>query len=77
MKQITIFLSFISLLFASGFGENYYNLNIEQKRQVFFKKMNEMFDKSFENIEQERAFVEAFFKKEIKGGFRTSNQKDF
>lgn len=76
MKQITIFLSFISLLFASGFGKSYYDLDMEQKRQVFFKKMNEMFDKSFENIEQERAFVDAFFKKEVKGGFRTSNQKN-
>lgn len=33
-----------------------------------------MFDQSFKKIEQERAFIEAFFKDAYKTGFRTSNQ---
>ncbi|EEY3095548.1 mannosyl-glycoprotein endo-beta-N-acetylglucosamidase [Campylobacter coli] len=67
MKRIIIFLSFYLLpLFGNselknGFGEEYYKLNVEQKRQIFFTKMNTMFDKSFEEIAKERAFVEAFF----------------
>ncbi|MFY4755475.1 glucosaminidase domain-containing protein [Campylobacter jejuni] len=79
MKPIIIFLSlFLIPLFAddlkSGFGEEYYKLDIDQKRQIFFIKMNEMFDQSFKKIEQERAFIEAFFKDAYKTGFRTSNQ---
>ncbi|RQD67721.1 mannosyl-glycoprotein endo-beta-N-acetylglucosamidase [Campylobacter hepaticus] len=80
MKLIIIFLSFFSFsLYAfdnlkDGFGENYYELDIKQKRQVFFTKMNAMFDKSFEEIKQERAFVEAFFQHAYKTAFRTSNQ---
>lgn len=67
MKPIIIFLSlFLIPLFAddlkSGFGEEYYKLDIDQKRQIFFIKMNEMFDQSFKKIEQERAFIEAFLK---------------
>ncbi|ECR2419909.1 glucosaminidase domain-containing protein [Campylobacter jejuni] len=79
MKPIIIFLSlFLIPLFAddlkSGFGEEYYKLDIDQKRQIFFIKMNEMFDQSFKKIEQERSFIEAFFKDAYKTGFRTSNQ---
>ncbi|EOL9710998.1 glucosaminidase domain-containing protein [Campylobacter coli] len=79
MKPIIIFLSlFLIPLFAddlkNGFGEEYYKLDIDQKRQIFFIKMNEMFDQSFKKIEQERAFIEAFFKDAYKTGFRTSNQ---
>ncbi|EOH1630279.1 mannosyl-glycoprotein endo-beta-N-acetylglucosamidase, partial [Campylobacter coli] len=79
MKPIIIFFSlFLIPLFAddlkSGFGEEYYKLDIDQKRQIFFIKMNEMFDQSFKKIEQERAFIEAFFKDAYKTGFRTSNQ---
>ncbi|EAH8594032.1 mannosyl-glycoprotein endo-beta-N-acetylglucosamidase [Campylobacter jejuni] len=79
MKPIIIFLSlFLIPLFAddlkNGFGEEYYKLDIDQKRQFFFIKMNEMFDQSFKKIEQERAFIEAFFKDAYKTGFRTSNQ---
>ncbi|ELH1374367.1 glucosaminidase domain-containing protein [Campylobacter jejuni] len=79
MKSIIIFLSlFLIPLFAddlkNGFGEEYYKLDIDQKRQIFFIKMNEMFDQSFKKIEQERAFIEAFFKDAYKTGFRTSNQ---
>lgn len=80
MKRIIIFLSlFLSPFFADdnlkdGFGKDYYELDIEQKRQVFFTKMNEMFNQSFKKIEQERAFIEAFFKDSYKTGFRTSNQ---
>ncbi len=72
MKRIIIFLSFYLLpLFGNselknGFGEEYYKLNVEQKRQIFFTKMNAMFDKSFEEIAKERAFVEAFFTMRIK-----------
>lgn len=79
MRQIIIFLSlFIPLtLFGTqknGFGENYYNLDTEQKRQIFIHKMNQMFNTSFENITKERAFIEAFFKDVYKTGFRNSNQ---
>ncbi|ECT4084539.1 TPA: glucosaminidase domain-containing protein [Campylobacter jejuni] len=79
MKPIIIFLSlFLIPLFAddlkNGFGEEYYKLDIDQKRQIFFIKMNEMFDQSFKKIEQERAFIETFFKDAYKTGFRTSNQ---
>ncbi|EKM0823279.1 glucosaminidase domain-containing protein [Campylobacter jejuni] len=79
MKPIIIFLSFFLIpLFAddlkSGFGEEYYKLDIDQKRQIFFIKMNEMFNQSFKKIEQEKAFIEAFFKDAYKTGFRTSNQ---
>ncbi|ECQ8760615.1 glucosaminidase domain-containing protein [Campylobacter jejuni] len=79
MKPIIIFLSlFLIPLFAddlkNGFGEEYYKLDIDQKRQIFFIKMNEMFDQSFKKIEQERAFIEVFFKDAYKTGFRTSNQ---
>ncbi|EDP3251917.1 mannosyl-glycoprotein endo-beta-N-acetylglucosamidase, partial [Campylobacter jejuni] len=47
MKPIIIFLSlFLIPLFAddlkNGFGEEYYKLDIDQKRQIFFIKMNEM-----------------------------------
>ena len=76
MRQIIIFLSFISLIFANEFGENYYNLDAEQRKQIFFVKMNEMFDVSFENIKQERAFVEAFLNESAKNAFRIKNQKN-
>ncbi|MBM0637420.1 mannosyl-glycoprotein endo-beta-N-acetylglucosamidase [Campylobacter hepaticus] len=82
MKQIIIFLSFFlfSLLanddLKDGFGENYYKLDINQKRQIFFMKMNAMFDKSFEEIKKERAFIEAFFENAYKTGFRISNQTE-
>lgn len=80
MKRVIIFLSlFLIPLFAAnglknGFGEDYYKLDIDQKRQVFFTKMNEMFNQSFKEIEQERAFIEAFFKNAYQTGFRISNQ---
>lgn len=64
------------MLLASGFGENYYDLDMEQKREVFFVKMNEMLDVSFENIKQEKAFVEAFLNESAKNGFRITNQKN-
>ncbi|EAL2978149.1 mannosyl-glycoprotein endo-beta-N-acetylglucosamidase [Campylobacter coli] len=82
MKRIIIFLSFYLLpLFGNselknGFGEEYYKLNVEQKRQIFFTKMNTMFDKSFEEIAKERAFVEAFFYDAYKNGLRNSNQNN-
>ncbi|EAI2369421.1 glucosaminidase domain-containing protein [Campylobacter coli] len=82
MKRIIIFLSFYLLpLFGNselknGFGEEYYKLNVEQKRQIFFTKMNAMFDKSFEEIAKERAFVEVFFYDAYKNGLRNSNQNN-
>ncbi|MDN2807673.1 mannosyl-glycoprotein endo-beta-N-acetylglucosamidase, partial [Campylobacter coli] len=78
MKRIIIFLSFYFLpLFGNselknGFGEEYYKLNVEQKRQILFTKMNAMFDKSFEEIAKERAFEEAFFYDAYKKGLRNS-----
>lgn len=75
MRLIIIFLSWFYFSFASGFGEDYYQLDMEQKRQIFFTKMNAMLDKSFEEIEQERAFVKAFLEENFKQGFRLNHQK--
>ncbi len=76
MRPIIIFLSFVSFFFASGFGENYHDLNSEEKKRVFFAKMNQMLDLSFENIRQERAFVEAFLRESAKNAFRIGSQKN-
>ncbi len=63
-------------MFASGFGKNYYDLNLEDKKQVFFVKLSQMFDFSFENVKQERAFVEAFLSESAKNAFRIKDQKN-
>ncbi|MCX2683769.1 glucosaminidase domain-containing protein [Campylobacter sp. MIT 21-1685] len=78
MKHIIIFLSCCIFSFgidAEGFGKNYYELKPEEKRMVFFAKMNEMFDISFQGIEQERSFALAFLNESAKNAFRISNQK--
>ncbi|TKX32925.1 glucosaminidase domain-containing protein [Campylobacter aviculae] len=81
MKQIIIFLSlFLSQIFATsnleyGFGEDYYNLSTEEKRKIFFVKMNAMFDESFKEIAKEQDFINAFFKYEFQNGFRLTNQE--
>lgn len=78
MRQIIIFLSLLLCVFAidkNGFGEEYYKLEAEKKRIIFFTKMNEMFDVSFQNIEQERAFVLAFLNESAKNGFRILDKK--
>ena len=83
MRRIIIFLSlFLSQIFATsnlvdGFGEDYYNLSIEERRQVFFVKMNAMFDESFKEIAKEQDFINAFFKYEFQNGFRLANQQAF
>ncbi|TKX31484.1 glucosaminidase domain-containing protein [Campylobacter estrildidarum] len=82
MKQIIIFLSlFLSQIFATqnlkdGFGEDYYNLDTEEKRKIFFVKMNAMFDESFKEIAKEQDFINAFFKQANKDGFRTADQEN-
>ncbi|EFV10012.1 mannosyl-glycoprotein endo-beta-N-acetylglucosamidase domain protein [Campylobacter jejuni subsp. jejuni 327] len=68
MKPIIIFLSlFLIPLFAaddlkSGFGEEYYKLDIDQKRQIFFTKMNEMFDQSFKKLNKKEPLSKPFLK---------------
>lgn len=76
MRLIIILLSFFCLSFAKmGFGEAYESLDEEKKRQFFFAKMNAMLEKSFEEIERERAFVRAFLEENFKQGLRVDHQK--
>lgn len=73
LKQIIILLSFTPLFaFAinGGFDENFYKASIEEKRKIFIKTINELLDKSFEKIKAERDFVDSFFEKNAKTGFR-------
>ncbi|TEY02037.1 glucosaminidase domain-containing protein [Campylobacter sp. US33a] len=81
MRQIIIFLSLFPLMLFSieknGFGENYYQLNIKEKQQVFFEKMNQMFDISFGKLQKELEFVESFLKEGAKSGFRDLNPVQF
>ncbi len=73
MKQIITFLSFIplfALAINQGFDENFYKSDIEQKRKIFVKTIDELLDRSFEKIQLERAFVDKFFEKNLKTAFR-------
>ena len=72
MKQIIIFLSFFCIVSFAGFDESYYELSNEERRAVFFTKMDSLLDKSFAKIAQERAFVKTFLENGAKQGFRES-----
>ncbi|EAH6260503.1 glucosaminidase domain-containing protein [Campylobacter upsaliensis] len=71
MKRIIIFLSLFSLAFA-GFDESYYKLSNEERRAVFFAKMDKLLDRSFAKVAKERAFVKFFLENGAKKGFRES-----
>ena len=77
MRPVLIFLSFfITNVFCiekNGFGENYYDLNIQEKRKVFFKKMNQMLDISCKKIKKEREFALAFLTESAKNAFRIND----
>lgn len=71
-------ISFFILAFSiekNGFGENFYKLELNQRREIFFEKMNEMLDKSFKDILEERKFVQALLSQGEKNGFRIGNKK--
>ncbi|WP_316328899.1 glucosaminidase domain-containing protein [Campylobacter novaezeelandiae] len=70
MKLIIICFSFIFLYGFDSFEKNYYKLSPEEQREIFFNKMNEMFDNSFENILKEREFAQNFINEGAKTGFR-------
>ncbi|OCX42982.1 mannosyl-glycoprotein endo-beta-N-acetylglucosamidase [Campylobacter ornithocola] len=76
MKLIIILLSsvlFLKAEFIAGFDEYYYTLSIKEKREVFIKKISALLDVSFKEIENEKEFVESFFKEAMKNNFRKLN----
>lgn len=80
MRLIIIFLSFFIPLFSfainGGFPDEYYKLDIEEKRKIFISTIDKLLDKSFENIQKERNFVDNFFEKNSKTGFREIQKDD-
>lgn len=59
-----------------GFGEEYYKLNINEKRKIFIEKLSLMLDIAFEKILKEREFALNFLEDGAKKGFRDLEQKD-
>lgn len=74
MKQIIILFSlfFPPFIFGieGGFGADFYKLNAEQRIEIFSQKINQMLDHSFEEVLREKKFVDEFFQKNAKEGFR-------
>lgn len=79
MKRTTIFSLFVLpvllLGIDGGFGDEYYKLDIAQKRKVFITKLNEMLGKSFVEIQKEREFALNFLDEGAKTGYRNLDQE--
>ncbi|MCR6584682.1 glucosaminidase domain-containing protein [Campylobacter insulaenigrae] len=76
MKLIIIFLVSCILLqakFIPGFNEDFYTLDINQKREVFIGKISTLLDNSFKDIENEQEFVNNFFHEALRLNFRNLN----
>lgn len=79
MKRTIIFslliVPILLLGIEGGFGEDYYKLNITQKRKIFIAKLNEMLENSFVLIRAEREFALNFLDEGAKTGYRNLDQK--
>jgi len=73
----TLFLSFQSFLYATGFSDDYYRIDDSDKqKEAFILKMKVLVDTGNEEIKNERAFITTFFEQAMPGAFRGLNQKN-
>ena len=59
-----------------GFGEDYYKLPINEKREVFSQRLSQMLDIAFVKVLKEREFALSVLESGAKNGFRDIKQKD-
>lgn len=80
MKPSIIFLSlfcpFVLFGIEGGFGDEYYKLDINEKRKVFVEKLSQMLDIAFEKVLKERELALKILEEGSKKGFRDLEQKD-